>query len=704
MQGQRARPRLRRLAALAAGGVFAAVVGGAAGASRAGLSFAPTGAMLDRVGAVADFDGDGKPDLAVANASRIRVFLGTGAGQFKTAAGPSIAAGENPHAMGAADFDADGNNDLAVARASEVTGAGSITVYLGDGAGGFHPAPGPPAKAAGSPPQIVAADLNGDGKLDLGMLSKILLGDGSGRFDAGRATSLPGELVAVADIDGDGKIDALVRAKRTVLVLLADGAGGFRRAPRPPIEIGESLVSVASGDFDRDRRVDLAVALWGRSTRILLGDGAGGFHAAPGSPFKLPAWSVAVADFNGDRYADVAAGCECNVTVLLGNGKGRFRSTVAFPHAARTIVAAADLTGDARPDLALQGTILVQTPRGPTAIRSTVPKHPAKVFSTRRPITLLAADGPRAAVMTFQGERNCLRELRGQILTWAVRSGTTASFATDSCVDDVAVGDGRVAWINRSCGNSCDLWVSSGALEGGKARDVDHVNNGNGAAFDPDGGYVGQLLGGGPLLAYNSWEVCDPNNPESPGKSCPPKDPDTGLAKERLLRVAAGRRTVVKSGAGSYRLVAVGGGRMVVAAGGRLSVLAPNGSPKSAVSAGAIPPYGVALSKTRLAVEQPLSLDLYDAASGKRTKSLRLGQAAALELVGVNGKVAMLSETAHVVLVRLSDGKLISLPLQRGFVDARLTEAGLFYAYNTPRSAMKGHIVFEPTLRLLRRF
>jgi hypothetical protein len=48
--------------------------------------------------------------------------------------------------------------------------------------------------------------------------------------------------------------------------------------------------------------------------------------------------------------------------------------------------------------------------------------------------------------------------------------------------------------------------------------------------------------------------------------------------------------------------------------------------------------------------------------------------------------------------------RLISLPLPRSFVDAKLTEAGLFYAYNTPKAATKGHTVFEPTAKLLRRF
>jgi hypothetical protein len=102
-------------------------------------------------------------------------------------------------------------------------------------------------------------------------------------------------------------------------------------------------------------------------------------------------------------------------------------------------------------------------------------------------------------------------------------------------------------------------------------------------------------------------------------------------------------------------------------------------------------------------VEEMLTLDLYNAATGTKTKSLPLGAAAALELAGVNAKLALLRGPRSLVLVRLSDGKLISLPIQRN-ADARLTNAGLFYAYNTPKSAMKGHIVFEPSAKLVARF
>ncbi len=148
---------------------------------------------------------------------------------------------------------------------------------------------------------------------------------------------------------------------------------------------------------------------------------------------------------------------------------------------------------------------------------------------------------------------------------------------------------------------------------------------------------------------------------------------------------------------------------MAVESAGAVAVLAPNGSRVSTVRAVADnPPRAVALSSTRLAIERTFTLDVYDPRRGGTAMSLPLGTAASLQLIGVNTKLALLRERRRLVLVRLLDGKLISLPLgtaaSKGFVAARLTDAGLFYAYNRPLAAAKGRIVFEPTSSLLARF
>jgi hypothetical protein len=114
----------------------------------------------------------------------------------------------------------------------------------------------------------------------------------------------------------------------------------------------------------------------------------------------------------------------------------------------------------------------------------------------------------------------------------------------------------------------------------------------------------------------------------------------------------------------------------------------------------------VALSHTELGIAGRSALGLYDPATGHLRKSIALGPNATLELAGINSRLALLSGTHSLELVRLGDGALISLPLTSNvaqrLVDARLTKAGLFYAYNVKNAG--GRVVFEPLSKLLARF
>jgi len=118
---------------------------------------------------------------------------------------------------------------------------------------------------------------------------------------------------------------------------------------------------------------------------------------------------------------------------------------------------------------------------------------------------------------------------------------------------------------------------------------------------------------------------------------------------------------------------------------GAITVLAPSGAHVTTIpgSPGS-PTRAIALSRTRLAVMRTFALDLHNPANGSKTKSIPLGQAASLQLVSVSSTLALLRGPRRLVLLRLRDGRLISFPLPPGraasIVDARLTEAGLFYA------------------------
>jgi hypothetical protein len=179
---------------------------------------------------VGDFNGDGKPDLAVASGTNpngtVSVLLGKGDGSFLPAL--TFPAGYNPSAVAVGDFNGDGIPDLAVANGGTNPSNGSVSVLLGNGDGTFQAAVNYPA---GSYPNSVAvADFNGDGILDLAVASytssgtvSVLLGQGDGTFLPAQAFPAGGypSSVAVGDFNGDGWPD-LAAAAGNVSILLND--------------------------------------------------------------------------------------------------------------------------------------------------------------------------------------------------------------------------------------------------------------------------------------------------------------------------------------------------------------------------------------------------------------------------------------------------------------------------------------------------
>src|SRR2546427_325773 len=119
---------------------------------------------------VGDFNGDGKIDLVVANhvSHDITILLGDGNGGFKAAAGSPVAAGYFPAAVVVSDFNGDGKADLAVANFTNQFG---VTILLGDGNGGFSPARGSPIGLGFFPDALATGDFNGDGRVDLAVVT-----------------------------------------------------------------------------------------------------------------------------------------------------------------------------------------------------------------------------------------------------------------------------------------------------------------------------------------------------------------------------------------------------------------------------------------------------------------------------------------------------------------------------------------------------
>jgi Bacterial Ig-like domain (group 3)/FG-GAP-like repeat len=337
--------------------------------------------------AVADMNGDGVPDLAVANnyPSTLGILLGNSDGTFQAA----VTYGSGGYGAGSvvvADVNGDGKPDLLVANACTHPfdncvnfSDGSVGVLLGNGDGTFRPAA--TYNSGSYTISVAVADVDLDGKPDLVVANfnnsiAVLLGNGDGTFRPGATYSSPGAFrVSIADVNGDGKPDLLVaNLYNNVAVLLGNGDGTFQPAAvyNPG---GFDASSVIARDVNGDGKPDLLVTNWFVNNHnttadgvigVLLGNGDGTFQPAVtyDSGGHSPS-SIAVADVNGDGKLDLAvencsprggsANCSGNggVAVLLGNGDGTFQPAAIYSSGGSMpqSIAIADVNGDGKPDL-----------------------------------------------------------------------------------------------------------------------------------------------------------------------------------------------------------------------------------------------------------------------------------------------------------------------------------------------------------------
>jgi hypothetical protein len=338
--------------------------------------------ILGNTHTAVDLNGDGRLDLVGSGQNAAAVMINNGNGTFQPKVQYPVAGAAQ--AVAAGDFNGDGRVDVAVTINTPQI---SLALLPGNGDGTLNAPLHFPNTSGFDSPDIVAVDLNNDGRLDVVIMHSIacftapciaaevitvMLGNGDGTFQT-RELAAPQHMHAMeaGDFNRDGIPDLAIGSENTKLhILLGAGDGTFVQQPEMTLIPGGDLFSASNdvdvADFNRDTIQDLVVPLGnGNGNVVLLGNGDGTFRQsfritqnATSSPLNL-----AVADFNLDGFQDIARAMGDGTFGLMeianGNGDGTFQAPVRYlvPPSQSSLggifIIASEFNGDSRPDVAL---------------------------------------------------------------------------------------------------------------------------------------------------------------------------------------------------------------------------------------------------------------------------------------------------------------------------------------------------------------
>lgn len=286
---------------------------------------------------------------------------------FTTAPGFPMNLGSRPNDLAVGDLNKDGRLDVAISHDE------AVAILLDNGRGGFATAPGSPIKTVAH--LIDIGDVNNDRNLDLAVTHhdsvgvQIFLGAGNGRFSPAPGSPFTAHQAAkghnhgltLSDLNSDRNLDITTSNQddNSVSVLLGNGRGNFMPAPGSPFAVGRAPYPHAVGDVNKDGNLDIVTPnVGGDSVSVLLGNGRGEFRTAANSPISVTGrpYYIAIGDVNGDGNADLMATHDdiTLMTTLLGDGRGGFTPARGSPFDLGRrgfSIVAADVTGDARAEV-----------------------------------------------------------------------------------------------------------------------------------------------------------------------------------------------------------------------------------------------------------------------------------------------------------------------------------------------------------------